>query len=335
MKLAPLIATVLAACASPEPLPEHLEATGLYDGDGVADDVIAFAPQYPLWTDGAEKQRWIRLPAPVDASDPDVWDFPVGTQIWKQFAFPVAAGVPPAPVETRYMIRTADGWKFGTYLWNADGTDAVLVPEGAVVDLGEGRRHDVPSTPDCLICHDNGASPVLGFSTLQLSSDLDPGALHAEPRQAGAQTLDQLVADGRIVNLAAEYLHPRIDARTPTERAARGYLHGNCGGCHDAAGPLAELDMDLRWSVHDAAGQDAPALVTTIDRGSRAALASDPSAPRVRVVPGEPDQSVLLGRMRSRHAVHQMPPLGTRVVDEEATALVARWIDELEPPVTP
>jgi hypothetical protein len=49
----------------------------------------------------------------------------------------------------------------------------------------------------------------------------------------------------------------------------------------------------------------------------------------VRVAPGDSAHSVLLARMQSREALSQMPPLGTRLVDVEATRLVAAWIDQL------
>jgi hypothetical protein len=32
--------------------------------------------------------------------------------------------------------------------------------------------------------------------------------------------------------------------------------------------------------------------------------------------------------MRSREALVQMPPIGTALVDEQAVALIERWIDE-------
>ena len=70
----------------------RLADTGLYQdasAERVAADVLAYTPQYPLWSDGATKRRWIRLPpgAAIDASDPDAWVFPIGTQIWKEFSF--------------------------------------------------------------------------------------------------------------------------------------------------------------------------------------------------------------------------------------------------------
>jgi mono/diheme cytochrome c family protein len=46
----------------------------------------------------------------------------------------------------------------------------------------------------------------------------------------------------------------------------------------------------------------------------------------VLVAPGDPQASVLPLRMRSRHPQHQMPPLGTRLTDDEGLALVERWI---------
>src|SRR5436190_13983851 len=54
-------------------LPLRLSQTGLYsDARRLAVDERnrAYAPQYPLWTDGATKRRWFRLPhgQTIDAS---------------------------------------------------------------------------------------------------------------------------------------------------------------------------------------------------------------------------------------------------------------------------
>jgi len=320
----------------PEHAPDDLRDTGLYadwTGKRVADDVLVYSPQYPLWTDGARKARWIRLPpgTAIDASDPDAWEFPAGTQLWKEFAFEGRR------VETRYMQRRADGsWLYATYVWSADESTARLsattggVAVGVDVELGGGRRHAIPSSADCRACHDDVA-PVLGFSALQLSSDRDPDAPHAEPLPTGAIDLRGLLSVGLVRDWPAGIdLAPRIAARTPVERAARGYLHGNCGGCHRDDGPIAALDMDLAWSVADASDDDAPIVATSVGRPSRAPLPSGREGAPLRIVAGDPDHSVLLGRMRSRAPIHQMPPLGTSVVDDDAVALIARWIDELD-----
>jgi hypothetical protein len=52
----------------------------------------------------------------------------------------------------------------------------------------------------------------------------------------------------------------------------------------------------------------------------------------VIIAPGHPGESVLDRRMRSRHPLVQMPPLGTLVPDAEAIALIERWIvTDLQP----
>jgi hypothetical protein len=312
-------------------LPRSLRDTGLYAAGSatrVRADVLAFSPQYPLWSDGAVKRRWIRIPAgtSIDASRPDAWEFPRGTQLWKEFAHGGA-------IETRYIERGADGqWRFGSYVWNADGSDAVLAPAGGMRDLpapgAPGARYAIPAESDCRACHEGAPVPVLGFSALQLSSDRDPLAPHAE--KPALLDLRALVARGLLHNLPERLLAepPRIAAASPTERAALGYLHGNCGNCHNDEGPLAVLDLNLAQRVAGSAAARNPVLTTLV--GVRSDFRAAGAAPDAeRIAPGHPDASVLALRMRSRDPLQQMPPLGTRAIDGDALALIARWIDEL------
>jgi hypothetical protein len=308
-----------AADPVPAEPPPTLRETGLYadwDRKIVAPGIRAFTPQYPLWTDGAHKQRWIYLPpgSTIDASRADAWQFPVGTRIWKEFSFGARA-------ETRLMMRTDDGWRFAAYAWSADGSEAVRAPrEGSLGhEVAPGVRHQIPSEGECRACHGNGATPVLGFSALQLSPDRDPNALHREEPASGSLDLTSLVASGRLRGLPATALAPRIPG-APAERAVLGYLHANCGHCHRDEGPVAPVGMTLAYSIGRA-----PALDTTVARVSKF------MAPRARVAPGDADHSVLVARMRSRSPVEQMPPLGTQLVDEAAVQLIATWIDQLAP----
>ncbi|HLF56584.1 MAG TPA: hypothetical protein VI942_07040, partial [Thermoanaerobaculia bacterium] len=168
--------------------PPTLAATGLYSDFAareLAPGVLPFEPQYPLWSDGARKRRWIRLPpgGTIDATDPDVWSFPPGTRFWKEFAF-------ERPVETRFIERLPDGsWRFAAYVWNAEGTEAVLAPYRGVRRVAEsspGVPYDVPAVTDCRACHLGHPATILGFSALQLSTDRDPLAPHASPPPPGA-----------------------------------------------------------------------------------------------------------------------------------------------------
>jgi hypothetical protein len=317
--------------------PAHLADTGLYADAAtrrVAPDVLPFTPQYPLWSDGAAKRRWIRLPpgTAIDASDPDAWVFPVGTRLWKQFSF-------GRRVETRYMERTGDGkWLFAAYAWTPDGADALLVPERGLRAAAESRPglpYDIPSVYDCRACHEGGSTAVLGFSSLQLSSDRDPLATHAERPGPGDVDLPALVARGLVRGLPRALLDrpPRIDAPTGRARAALGYLHVNCGICHDSRGQLASLGLSLVQRVAERGGADA-ALATASDVPSRFRPPGTEAAAPVRIRPGRPADSVLVARMASRDPLVQMPPLGSHAVDDEAVALVSAWIRELPPGAT-
>ncbi len=315
----------------PDPWPPpSLRATGLYadwDTKRVGPEKIRYSPQYPLWTDGAQKTRWLELPpgTAIDASDPDAWQFPVGTRFWKEFKFSRRA-------ETRLIEHTAEGWKFAAYAWNDDESEAPLAPERGIarsVVIRDGVRHGIPSRSDCKSCHEGSPARILGFSTLQLSADRDPNAPHAEALPEGGVTLRALVDRGLVRGLPAHVAagSPRIDARTPTARAALGYLQGNCSYCHTLSGELASLKFSLQYPFA-ASVEPPPAVATTVGRLSKY-MPSVWDAPGERIRAGEPDRSVLLFRMESRNPVSQMPPLGSRLVDDEAVALIRKWIAEV------
>jgi hypothetical protein len=320
----------LAADAGGPPL--LLSQTGLYrPGGGLVVDPahLPFSPQYPLWSDGTHKRRWLHLPAgtAIDAARLDAWDFPPGTRLWKEFSF-------DRPVETRMIERLADGsWRFSAYVWNDAGTDAVLAPEGGVAALPVADapvdHYVIPSQDDCRACHGGSGVPVLGVSALQLSPDRDPLAPHATPAAHPDGDLRALLARGWLRNAPSLLADPpRIAARSDTERAALGYLHANCGHCHNRS--------DSAVPVRLALAQEARGDRLDADAVRESALAFALRAPRTegvprarRVVPGDPGASVLAQRMRSRHPQVQMPPIGTQLVDDQGRALVERWIATL------
>jgi mono/diheme cytochrome c family protein len=328
--LALCVAAASAASAAPpgRPLPQQLTDTGLYAPGSttvVRDGVLAFSPQYPLWSDGTRKQRWIALPpgTTIDTSRLDSWDFPVGTRLWKQFGY-------GRPIETRMIERLADGsWRFAAYVWNADGSEARLAPEdGAAIEVADapGGRYVVPSRNDCVACHEGPAVPVLGFSALQLSPDRDPLAPHADPPRPNQTDLKSLAARGWLRNLpsAALAMPPRIAATSPTARAALGYLHGNCGHCHNSAGALNGLELLLAQQADPAARSVDRTLESLLGHSSRFRPQGAERAQRIAI--GSEAVSVLTIRMKTDNLLARMPPLGVQVVDTEGVALVERWI---------
>ncbi|MBT8492288.1 MAG: hypothetical protein KJO07_04445 [Deltaproteobacteria bacterium] len=287
-----------------------LSQTGLFadiSTEEVDDGVESYRPQFQLWSDGADKRRWIRLPtgSQIDTSDMDAWQFPVGTRVWKEFS---RDGV---RVETRLIERTGaqlDAWSASSYLWRDDQSDADLQPLGAID--ARGTAHDVPAAGECVACHGGRSSYVLGFSAVQLAYQSDEFL-----------TLEDLV-DRNLLS-APPAAVPQVPGNE-TERQALGYLHANCGHCHNRERPGGDaspcydprniLDFWLRVDALDSP-EVTPAYQTAI--GSK-------------VVPGEPDQSVLIDRVSRRTYIYKMPPLGSDDVDDDAVALLRRWVEGLE-----
>ena len=313
--------------------PQLLSQTGLY-ADAASLTVDArnrpFAPQYPLWSDGATKRRWVRVPegALIDTTRVDHWDFPVGTRFWKEFAFGGRR------VETRLLWKTAaDHWEFASYTWSADQRDAVLAPaEGAAgaAELAPGKWHNVPSHDECRACHDSGRTEVLGFSALQLSTDRDPLAPHAEPLDAGMVTLRTLVDEQALRPARTELLAtpPRVVAADPRERAALGYLSTNCGSCHNRQSSIASLGLFLKYTL-EAADRCAPdAVATTVGNPGHWVVPTALEGTSRVVEPGRPDLSSLVHRAKSRRPSSQMPPIGTVLQDGAAVTLLTAWVQQ-------
>lgn len=321
-----------------QPLPPLLSETGLIQGVGdrqIRAQNLPFTPQYPLWSDGTTKRRWISLPpgTTIDASRSDAWEFPRGTRLWKEFSF-------GRPIETRLIERLANGsWRYATYVWKEDGSDAVLAPlEGMpalAVSGAPGGKYPILSEADCRACHEPAPVPALGFSALQLSSDADPLAPNRQARATGDLDLHALVSRGLVRNLAADARKtpPRIAAATPTARAALGYLHANCGHCHNqsSSDPLVPVSLSLAQPAVPTPAASAAILASVVGVAGSYRMPGSAEA-RLLIAPGQPERSVLALRMRSRNPQTQMPPLGTRVADAQGLALVDRWISEMPPP---
>src|SRR5262249_34894415 len=111
------------------------------------------------------------------------FDFPVGTALIKTFAFPADYRKPADDlelIETRVLLRHADGWHAWAYLWDAVQNDATLKITGARVEIstvatdGSPLRfeYSVPNKNQCKACHAfNGAITPLGPKARNLNAD--------------------------------------------------------------------------------------------------------------------------------------------------------------------
>jgi mono/diheme cytochrome c family protein len=302
-------------------VPEKLAGTGF---DTLAKQ--SFSPQYPLWSDGASKARWIYLPpgSTIDTTDAGDWKFPVGTKFWKQFTFN------GRKVETRFLWRASErDWVFATYTWSDEGTDALLAPDGGVpgaAELPNGKRHDIPGRNDCRTCHGDKRPGPLGFNALQLSTDRDPNAIHGEPLAPGMLTLATLEHDRRLSPSRPDLVAnpPRIKTTDPQTRAVLGYFAANCGTCHNKSGEIAYGGPSLK---HSDIGDGDAIATALLGQATLWQVPGQPEGASRMLNASAPDASAMLARMKSRRPSSQMPPLGTNMRDDEAIAAVTSWLE--------
>ena len=106
---------------------------------------------------------------------------------------------------------------------------------------------------------------------------------------------------------------PSGDFVVPGEGAARdalGYMHGNCGFCHnERLEQLAKRSMMLRLSTREPTLAETGAYRTAIRAKMHHILAGGIDQ---AIVPGEPDKSQLYVRMTADGSL-RMPPKGTKV----------------------
>lgn len=296
--------------------PATLRETGLYAGDGetLAEGVREYVPRFQLFSDGATKRRFVLLPSgtQIDTSDADYWIFPVGTKFWKEFS---RDGI---RIETRYLEKRANGrYTRISYHWNEDQSDAVAVPDG-VLDAS-GTDHDVPTRQQCADCHGQTEGEILGFSALQL-------AYESDMLDAADLVADDLVSDSIATSLELP--------GNEQDRAALGYLHVNCGTCHNPTSSIqARVDMDLRLRVGSLDSvASTPTYLSSVGVAISVNDGAQPEA-TVRVAAGSSEESAVYLRMNSRGETYSMPPLGSELVDAVGSSLVRDWIDSL--PETP
>ncbi len=327
--------------------PRRLSETGLFasvERQIPAPGVVSYSVNSPLWSDGAEKQRFLALPGRTTAEFEVVtypqyqnlpgyngWRFPNGTVLVKTFSLETESGNPQSkrPIETRILHLESlpgdnDFWRGYTYAWNDDFTDALLVESGGLdrtfqisdVDSPDGKREHTwryPSRSDCTACHTQAAKTLLGVNTAQLNRT----SFH---HGAGENQLSVLERYGYLS--ARLPLHPRDlpalpdpnDETIPVAQRARSYLHANCAHCHQYFGG-GNSRIDLRFHV--------PMEKTHLNEKPVHGMLGIPDARLV--VPGDPERSILYQRM-ARRGPGGMPKVGTKIPDSDGLDLIYGWI---------
>ena len=307
--------------------PTGLRCAGLYSdwaSKTVAADLTRYDPGLHLWSDGADKTRWIYLPPgqQIDTSDMDEWTFPVGTKIFKEFSLPQGDASPGMRIETRLLWKQdPKTWYRTTYAWTADGvSDATEMTDGQL-DAG-GTGYEIPNQEECDECHKGRRDGVLGFEAVSLSS---PGA--------SGITMATLLSQGLLTAPPGAPITIPGDA---VQSAALAYLHANCGtACHNRGnGEAAQTSFYMRLDLATLGSVQATDTYTT-GWNQQAQNFNIPDAGTTdRLSACNTSSSCVYFRASRRSLVDgvpygvQMPPLDTHRVDDAGLAAIAAWINE-------
>lgn len=320
----------------PDP-PAFLSELGVFkdlENLEVIDGIVPYTVNAPLWSDRANKKRWIVVPC-VDGKQEQIlfknygnWTFPEGTVFIKHFELPLTTDNEGETVklETRFFIVGKDGAAYGlTYKWNDEGTDAELLRVGASkeFDITEGgevvftQKWDYPSRDQCLSCHNKNANYVLGVKTHQLN-----GALYYEDIQTEMNQLEYLSDQGilsqTITNPNALQKSYRIDdEEVDLELRIRSYFDSNCSSCHRLGG-VSTVNMDLRYEI--------PLPLHNTINFEGQSLASTPG--NFLIKPGDHTVSEIWKRDASTNE-NRMPPISRNLSDETYLQYLEEWIDNL------
>jgi len=303
-------------------LPCQLSQTGLFgaDTETLGDGVRPFSPQFALWSDAADKRRWIWLPpdTQIDTSDMDFWSFPAGTKIWKEFTRDGTR------VETRLIEKQASGtWYTVAYLWRSDQSDADAVPDGLM--NASGTEHDVPNTDACWSCHSQQPDKALGFSAIQLAHAPVDGDNPDE------WTLERLT-EANLLSVPPEGAFEFSEGWSEEDRATFGYLHANCGTCHNPRGAAnSQTGLDLWIKTDDLAknAEESSVYLGIVDVDIMKLDVPEVEATK-RIDPGSLENSAIYQRFSTKGQAWSMPPLGTEVTDPTGQDLLEAFILGLE-----
>ncbi len=314
---------------------------------------MVFRPNNQLFTDYAHKLRTLWIPAGAQASieENDI-SYPVGTVLSKTFYYPRASGTQLAKsideglekidlaenqlIETRLLVRKQDGWDAFPYVWNEEQSEALLRIAGASTSISL-SAHDKPDQPrdeieqtdftyfvpnenQCSSCHvsvhPDGDMHPLGAILSQLNS------FDAAKNPDTESLLERMLARGWLRETAAAAGSQSWENQSaPVADRALAYLNMHCGHCHNAKGAADTSGLILDGSQTLAVNRGVCKPPVAAGGGTGGLLYG--------IVPGQPEQSILLYRMQSKEPDEMMPELGRSLIHAEGVDLISRWIAEI------
>ncbi|MDG2448661.1 MAG: SO2930 family diheme c-type cytochrome [Saprospiraceae bacterium] len=296
-------------------------------------DVLPYDLNSPLFSDYAHKARFVWMPEGTSAqyTTDHVLKFPEGTALIKNFYYEndetdLTKG--RNIVETRVLINRGEEWDAYGYIWNEEQTEATFEVIGDIQEISwinkEGQKQDVdyiiPNKNQCKSCHayKNKQLPI-GPKVRNLNKDFDyvDGKMNQLKKWAETGYLSGWTEGTNAPRVAVwddenEGIHDRSMA----------YLDINCGHCHNPDGAantsgltlLADSELNSKLGIYKA----------TVSAGAGTGGFT------YSIVPGNPEESILVYRMKSDNPGAMMPELGRRLLHTEGVSLIEEWIRDMD-----
>ena len=295
-----------------------------------ADGVLPYELISTLFSDYSYKQRWVYVPDGRKAAYKEDWvfNFPVGSALIKTFYYPLderSLDKGKNMMETRVLLRKESGWEAVSYAWNKEQTEAKIKIAGKTINAswidpaGEQRtvRYRVPNKNQCKECHAaNDEITPIGPKARNLNK-----IYHYE--DGSFNQLTKWLQQEIIHNYPEDLVSPvdwQDESKSLDDRA-RSYLDINCGHCHAPTGAANSTGLYLNFSESREKHLGFYKKPVATGRGS--------GGLKYSIVPGKPEESILLHRMISNDPGVMMPESGRALSHYEAIELIGSWINSL------
>jgi len=298
------------------------------------DRVIPYDLNSPLFTDYAHKARFVWMPEGTSANytSDAVLDFPKETVLIKNFYYEndetdVAKG--RNIMETRLLINRGDEWEAVGYIWNKEQTEANLEVIGDIQEVSwvnelgapQNINYIIPNRNQCKTCHLTGKKQIpIGPKVRNLNKTY--AYADGEMNQ-----LEKWASIGYLNGYDDDANHPKVatwddETSGSLHERAMAYLDINCGHCHNKNGSantsglhlIADAKADMSLGIYKA----------TVSAGAGT------GGHTYSIVPGHPEESIMVYRMNSTNPGAMMPELGRSLVHQEGVDLISDWIKNLE-----
>ncbi|MAM16508.1 MAG: hypothetical protein CMC10_04350 [Flavobacteriaceae bacterium] len=308
--------------------------------DGKLSDLIPSKNVYlyglnnSLFSDYSFKKRFIYLPEgkKMTYREKEVLHFDEGSIIIKNFYYPNDFRKPEAGrqiIETRLLIKEKnENWKTLSYVWNKEQTEAHLNIIGGETQVSwkdhEGKNQNlnyiIPNQTQCKSCHllDKKITPIGPIAGQLNRKNIYNGMVHDQLEYFSQQNI--------LLGLPKKEDRPKFAIWNEKksgniEDRAKAYLHINCAHCHNDLGPAKNSGLNLTYyETNDRRrGIYKPPIAAGKGSGNL----------KFSIVPGSPQESIMIYRYNSIDPGIMMPEIGRRTIHKEGIAILEEYIRSL------